>query len=123
MRSLAWRLTAAFLVVSITASLLMAGLIAWQTRRQFDHFVIDRFRATLLPTLVTHYQLAGNWQGVEAAMLDEPGASPGRPTHHYAVFTLEDAAGTAFAARPHRVNCWSGARQPIVSRHRRRGSI
>ncbi len=93
MRSLTWRLTAAFLVVSITASLLMAGLIAWQTRRQFDRFVIDRYRTTLLPSLATYYARVGGWQGVEAVIFNDPAAGPGRPSRQFAMITLEDGAG------------------------------
>jgi signal transduction histidine kinase len=94
MRSLAWRLTAAFLVVSLTASLLMAGLIAWQTRRQFDRFVLERLRTALLPALVSHYQLYGDWQGIDAVIEDEEGVRLDRIPRNFAAITLEDEAGT-----------------------------
>ena len=95
MLSLRWRLTVAFVLVSLTASLLIAGLFGWQTRRHFDEFILDRYRATALPELQTFYQTHGSWAGVEQVLDGIERSDTGRITRRFATLTLFDADGNA----------------------------
>jgi signal transduction histidine kinase len=111
MRSLVWKLIFAFLGVGLLASLLMAAPIGWQTRNEFERFVLERYRTTLIPDLAAHYEEHGSWQGAEQLLLRNErgsaagaangnGAAPGQPVRHFAMLTLLDQAGEIVYAIP-----------------------
>lgn len=71
-RSLAVKLTLAFLIVSVSGALLVALLVNWQTQRQFDQLVYDLYRDDLISLsqqLATYYQEKGNWEGIDAVVI------------------------------------------------------
>ncbi len=65
MRSIAFKLTLAFLIVGLTGAILVAILVHQRTRTAFDQFIIDQSRQTLIDNLQQYYQINGGWQGVE----------------------------------------------------------
>jgi len=65
MRSLAFKLSLAFLLVGLIGAILMA-FFTWQnTQRRFDQFVADRDRFSSENMLAQYYQANGSWDGVE----------------------------------------------------------
>ncbi|HXF60375.1 MAG TPA: ATP-binding protein [Caldilineaceae bacterium] len=64
-RSLAWKLTLAFVMVALISALFMAFLIDWQVRRQFERFVSERYESHLMTELRNYYAATGSWRGVE----------------------------------------------------------
>ncbi|MCB0031434.1 MAG: hypothetical protein KDE28_26170, partial [Anaerolineales bacterium] len=85
MRSLAIKLTFAFLLISILGTATVALLVNWQTRRQFDDLVNELYLEDLQTAqerLATIYASKGSWQGVENSFYGEQtiGTAPdGRP--------------------------------------------
>jgi len=68
MRSLALKLTLAFLVVGLAGVVLVAIFITRQTRREFDQFVADRYQYELLNDAVDYYATNGSWEGIRKAI-------------------------------------------------------
>ncbi|MCB0114481.1 MAG: HAMP domain-containing protein, partial [Caldilineaceae bacterium] len=60
-RSLAIRLTLAFLLIAVIGTLVAALFFNQRTARQFDQFVYDRYSDDLLRQLETHYENKGSW--------------------------------------------------------------
>jgi two-component system sensor histidine kinase BaeS len=65
MRSLAFRLTLAFLLVGLIGAMLMAFFLWQNTQRRFDQFVADRDRSSSVNMLAQYYGANGSWDGVE----------------------------------------------------------
>jgi signal transduction histidine kinase len=98
MRSLAVKLTLAFLLVSLTGAFLVAILIRYQTRREFDTFVLDQNQEALAANLTRYYQINGSWAGVEAVFRPEQGIfvphNPEPPLEsRRSLFIITDARG------------------------------
>lgn len=64
MRSLAAKLTLAFLLVGLTGSILVAVIIQQRTRMAFSNFIMNQEQQTLADNLVVYYQTYGSWTGV-----------------------------------------------------------
>lgn len=64
MRSLATKLTLAFLLVGLTGSILVALIIQQRTRTAFSNFIMNQEQQTLADNLVVYYQTNGSWAGV-----------------------------------------------------------
>src|SRR5690242_16256326 len=64
--SLARKLTLAFLLVAVTAALLVAVFIRLLNAGQFNQLVLDQQRSALQATLVSYYEANGSWDGVLA---------------------------------------------------------
>jgi signal transduction histidine kinase len=64
LRSLAVKLTLAFLLVGLTGSILVTVIIQSQTRAAFSNFIVNQAQQTLADNLVTYYQTTGSWIGV-----------------------------------------------------------
>ncbi len=88
MRSLTLKLSLTFLIVSLTATLLVAGFAVWMTARQFNRFVDDQSREALVSQLSEYYQANGNWVGIaeafpklaqDAPYFDRGDIPPGEP--------------------------------------------
>lgn len=91
MRSLALKLTVAFLIIGLIGSVLVAMLTGVQTRRQFDRFVLDRYQLDLIDDLATFYQANRSWAGVEVYVADpRPPSRPGQHDHNWIPLTLLD---------------------------------
>ena len=68
MRSLAVKLTLAFLIVGITGALLVAFFVGQRTQREFDRFLVDRFQNDLAAELIDYYESNGGWRGAAAVL-------------------------------------------------------
>jgi two-component system sensor histidine kinase BaeS len=64
MRSLAVKLTLAFLLVGLTGSILVTVIIQTRTRTAFNKFIMNQEQQTLVDNLVLYYQTTGSWAGV-----------------------------------------------------------
>ena len=64
MRSLAFKLTLAFLLVGLTGSGLVAIVIQYNTRTAFNRFILNQEQQTLVDNLVQYYEDNGSWQAV-----------------------------------------------------------
>jgi signal transduction histidine kinase len=69
MRSLALKLTLAFLLVGLTVAGLLAFFVERQTQRQFNQFVLDRYQLDLIEELGQYYQSYGSWADIEAIVI------------------------------------------------------
>ncbi len=65
MRSLALKLTLAFLLVGIIAVALVAGLISFRTESEIGRLVYDRNVVALTDVLASYYARSSSWSGVE----------------------------------------------------------
>jgi two-component system sensor histidine kinase BaeS len=65
MRSLALKLTVAFVLVGLIGAMLMAFFLWQNIQRRFDQFVADRDRFSSVTMLAQYYQANGSWDGVE----------------------------------------------------------
>lgn len=65
MRSLAFKLTLAFLLVGLVGAVLVAFMVRTQTQRQFSQLVVDQNQQVLIDSLTQFYAANGSWQGVE----------------------------------------------------------
>ena len=63
-RSLALKLTLAFLLVGVIGAILVAVLVGLRTRSEFDRFLSERDQTTLLTALGDYYTTNGSWKGV-----------------------------------------------------------
>ncbi|HSF82596.1 MAG TPA: ATP-binding protein [Anaerolineales bacterium] len=67
MRSLATKLTLAFLFVGLIGAVLVAVLVRQFTQRQFGQLVLDQNQQLLVAHLTSYYEANGSWAGVERA--------------------------------------------------------
>ncbi|HBY95427.1 MAG: HAMP domain-containing histidine kinase [Ardenticatenaceae bacterium] len=105
MRSLAGKLTLAFLFVGITGALLVALLVRWQTERQFDRFLQDLYGdeiARLTTQLAAYYQRTGSWDGINVVAIRDASMPHTDRMRPWQPVTLVDADGTVVSAGPHR---------------------
>jgi len=65
MRSLALKLTLAFLIVGLIGAAFVAVIVHQRTKVEFDRFVLNRNRSKLVEVLGDYYQARGSWKGVE----------------------------------------------------------
>jgi signal transduction histidine kinase len=76
MRSLASKLTLAFLFVGLTGAFLVALFIRLHTQRQFDQLVLKQNQQTLINLLTQYYRENGNWRGVESVFRPDSNNPP-----------------------------------------------
>ena len=69
MRSLAFKLTIAFLLVGVIGAVLVAVFVGIQTRQQFDRFLSDSYEEAIIERLVTYYEQNGSWQGANRILM------------------------------------------------------
>jgi signal transduction histidine kinase len=75
MRSLAVKLTLAFLFVGLIGAVFVALIVRQRTQAEFDRFIRDRNGTALAERLADYYQESGSWEGVGRVMRpDDPGA-------------------------------------------------
>jgi two-component system, OmpR family, sensor histidine kinase BaeS len=63
-RTLAVKLTLAFLLVGLTGSILVTVIVQQRTRTEFSNFIISREQQNLAENLIYFYQANGSWSGV-----------------------------------------------------------
>jgi len=79
-RSLAVKLTVAFLLVGLTGSILVSLIIQLRTRAAFNNFILSREQIALAENLVYYFQVNGSWDGVVddlARLQANPPVQPG----------------------------------------------
>ncbi|MFN2208170.1 MAG: sensor histidine kinase [Candidatus Promineifilaceae bacterium] len=76
MRSLAAKLTLAFLIVGIAGALLVALFMSNQTQRAFDRFVLQSYQRQIIDRLQAYYETSGSWEEIT-------GAAPPRVSPRY----------------------------------------
>jgi signal transduction histidine kinase len=83
-RTLARKLTLAFLLVAVTVALLVAISIRFSSSGNFDRFIIEQERSQFETTLAAYYQANGSWHGVQQYLeqyyggpAPQPGNYPG----------------------------------------------
>lgn len=64
MRSIATKLTLAFLLVGLTGAILVTVIVQVRTRSAFNQFLLGREQQALVSYLVQNYQRTGDWNGV-----------------------------------------------------------
>jgi signal transduction histidine kinase len=67
-RSLAVKLTLAFLLVGLTGSILVTVIVQQRTRTAFSTFILNREQQNLAQNLIYYYQVTGSWTGVANTM-------------------------------------------------------
>ena len=73
MRSLALKLTLAFLFVSLIGAVLAAYFIQQRTQSEFDRFLFDIDRSNLINFLGEYYETMGSWKQVGEFIEGLPG--------------------------------------------------
>jgi len=63
-RSLAVKLTLAFLLVGLTGSILVTVIVQERTRAAFNNFIVSQEQQNLADNLIVYYQTNGSWTGV-----------------------------------------------------------
>lgn len=64
MRSLALKLTLAFLLIGLTGAVLVAVILQLRTRSAFDQFIVSREEQTMVDNLTQYYQEHSGWEGI-----------------------------------------------------------
>lgn len=79
MRSLAVKLTLAFLFVSLIGAILVGVIINRRTQSAFDRFMLNRYTANIAAQLAEYYEIHDSWIGVISLFRqgDDDGSSPG----------------------------------------------
>ncbi len=113
-RSLAWKLTLAFLLLALTVALLVAVFIRLFSAEQLDRLIVEQQRSQFREFLVAYYQRNGSWAGVRERLFEaslppfpepgQPGLDPNRPPQprldRRELFSLADAQGVIVIPRP-----------------------
>ncbi|MEZ4770073.1 MAG: ATP-binding protein [Caldilineales bacterium] len=73
MRSLALKLTLAFLFVGLIGAVLVAVFVGLRTQSEFDQFINARYRQDMVQELADYYTQNGGWQDISAIALRTPG--------------------------------------------------
>jgi two-component system, OmpR family, sensor histidine kinase BaeS len=76
MRTIAGKLTLAFLLVGLTGAVLVAIIVRQSTRAAFDQFLLNREQQTLVSFLYQYYQVNGDWEGVGTSLVGIQAAPP-----------------------------------------------
>jgi signal transduction histidine kinase len=110
MRSLAFKLTLAFMLTGLTGAALVALALRQFTSQAFNQFLLDREQQELVTNLQDYYQEYGNWSGALQAFRRlgawAPALLSGRPGNERDIrreagrFTLIDEQGTIVLAVP-----------------------
>src|SRR5512137_927985 len=80
MRSLTFKLAAAFLLVSLAGVALVALSVAIFNSLEFDRLLMDRSQSNFVLAAETYYAAHGSWDGVEQALRDQGLLPPARPS-------------------------------------------
>lgn len=72
MRSLAFKLTLAFLLIGIIGVVVFAVLVGQRTQREFERYLSDRDQAVLMNALGEYFERNNGWLGVNEAMTNSP---------------------------------------------------
>ena len=100
MRSLAAKLTLAFLIVGVTGALLVALFMGQQTRSAFDRFVLQSYQRQIVDRLENYYEDYGSWHEITGAAPPRLGPRPGGPhgSDSRDLFTVANTDGQVILA-------------------------
>jgi len=76
-RSLSFKLVAAFLLVSLVGTAVAAGYVAYITTERFSRYVTEQLRLRAAERWADYYRITGSWEGVREAMPMEEPSPPG----------------------------------------------
>lgn len=93
MRSLAFKLTLAFLLVALIGAILVAGFVGLRTQKAFNRFVLNRFQADLIATLTDYYERNGSWKNINGLITHNIELRRRMPRDLPMPFILTDAQG------------------------------
>lgn len=65
MRSLAFKLTLAFLLVGLIGVIVVAQLVRLRTQSEFNRLILNRNQEALIASLIKHYADYGSWEGID----------------------------------------------------------
>lgn len=100
MRSLAVKLSLAFVLVGLCGAALVAVIVGLRTQRAFDRFVLDRHQADVLAAFADYYHGNESWAGIDAALRPAQGLRPGgRRDFLHDLSYLADAEGRILFGR------------------------
>jgi signal transduction histidine kinase len=103
MRSLAAKLTLAFLIVGVTGALLVAAFMGRQTRSAFDRFVLQSYQHQIVDGVTEYYENYGNWEEITGSAPPRMnprlgGMRPGAGDRPVDLFTLANVDGQVILA-------------------------
>ncbi len=100
--SLAVRLYAAFLLVSVIGAVVAAAFVYWATQRAFDSVVLNRAQSQFVSEVTTYYLVHQSWDGVGPTIgAEQRDTLTNDPNHPPPVpFVLVDAQGTVVVPSP-----------------------
>jgi two-component system sensor histidine kinase BaeS len=104
MRSLAFKLTLAFLLVGLVGAALTPAALGLVMQIRFEQFMLDSERSSFVTPLAEHYKATGGWGDVEAVLDDTPRSPPPpRSPGDRRALVLLDADGNVVFSRgdPH----------------------
>ena len=92
MRSLSTKLVLAFLFVALAGLILIVVVTRWTTFNQFDDFIFNRGRESLIASLEEYYVTYGTWDGLDSVFphMFQPQFAPQPMPRERAPFTLLD---------------------------------
>lgn len=76
MRSIAIKLTLAFLLVALTGAILVVVVLRQRTRDAFGQFILNREQRSIVDYMSRYYQVHGSWEGVAENFYALIGTSP-----------------------------------------------
>ncbi|GAB4547399.1 MAG: ATP-binding protein [Anaerolineae bacterium] len=97
LRSLAFKLALAFLLVGLIGSVLMALFFRQTMRSRFDRFIADRDQFSFVNILAQHYQDSGSWDGIEAALGYGRFQAPGPYERRVALVLVDEHGQVVFS--------------------------
>jgi len=89
MRSVAFKLMLAFLLVGFIGAVLMTFFFRENTQRRFDQFMADRDRFAFVSVLAQYHQANGSWDGVGELFERERFLTPGSDSRRAALVLLD----------------------------------
>ncbi len=94
MRSLALKLTLAFLIVGLAGAVLVAAFVGGLTRREFNRFVVSRYQYDVLSEAADYYANNGSWEGLQRGLRQRRGpGGPGSGGNALPLISVQDADG------------------------------
>ncbi len=111
MRTLAFKLTLAFLLVGLTGAGIVAIMVRVRTQSEFGRLILDQNQKFLINNLTQYYQNQGSWEGVET-VFRPPGQEQPPPFRdsgdrweaRRALFTIADSEGViVFGSGPENI--------------------
>lgn len=101
MRSLAFKLTLAFLLVGLTGAFLVAMLVRYRTQREFGQLVFNQNERVMVEILTRFYTQRRSWKNVDVIFpITQPAVGPDRyPESRRELFIIADSAGNVVYGR------------------------